>query len=233
MKKTIAIAITLVFVLAMSSAALAASVAPVVYTNWTSGNAAAECAQIGTYAYAYKVDAAAPNGSWTHEGQTITISGSNGYTFDWSVSPNPLGAVIVKAGTGALVYFYSGAYSDTNLWAYENKEISHVTFCWNLKPYEGEWCSPGYWRQPQHMDSWAATGYSPTDLFFDVFGYYPTLSKLGVTNGATTNPTLIQVLEAPQYYGGGAFNAIGDLLSAAHPDVDFTGTRVEDSCPLN
>jgi len=41
------------------------------------------------------------------------------------------------------------------------------------------------------------------------------------------------VLQSPQYYGGDAFNAVGDLLSAAHPDVNFNGERIEDSCPLN
>lgn len=51
-------------------------------------------------------------------------------------------------------------------------------------------------------------------------------------DGATTNPTLWEVLQAPQWYDGDAFNAVGDLLSAAHPDVNFTGERVEDSCPL-
>lgn len=49
------------------------------------------------------------------------------------------------------------------------------------------------------------------------------------------NPTLAQVLASPQTYGGGAFNNVGDLLSAAHPGVDFEigDDRVEDSCPLS
>jgi hypothetical protein len=83
------------------------------------------------------------------------------------------------------------------------------------------------------LDSWEATGYSPDDLFYDALRYYPTVSKLGTREGATTNPTLLQVLQSPQYYGGDAFNAVGDLLSEAHPDVDFDGMRVEDSCPMN
>jgi hypothetical protein len=32
--------------------------------------------------------------------------------------------------------------------------------------YQG--CTPGYWKQPQHLDSW--TAYSPGDLFENVFG---------------------------------------------------------------
>lgn len=98
---------------------------------------------------------------------------------------------------------------------------------------EEAWCSPGYWRQEHHLDSWEATGFVPEDLFFDAVGYYPTLSKSGVRNEATTDPTLWQVLQSPQWYGGAAFNAVGDLLSEAHPEVNFLGERIEDSCPLN
>jgi hypothetical protein len=66
-------------------------------------------------------------------GNTITISNSNGYKFDWS-STLAIGYVIVKAGTGANVYVYDPAVKgDANLVAYEGKEISHVTFCWLYK----------------------------------------------------------------------------------------------------
>jgi hypothetical protein len=58
-----------------------------------------------------------------------------------------------------------------------------------------------------------------------------TLSKLGIKMGMTTNPTLLQVLQGPQYYGGAAFNAVGDYLSAIY--VNFNGIRVPGSCPLN
>jgi hypothetical protein len=140
--------------------------------------------------------------------------------------------VLVKAAIGYNVYYYDPQVkADSGLLAYEGKVVSHVTFCWNLDyTPPGEWCSPGYWRQPQHLGSWEATGYKTTDLFYVTLGYYP---KLGTSAGATTNPTLLQVLETPQYYGGDAFNAVGDLLSAAHPEVNFLGMRVEDSCPLN
>jgi hypothetical protein len=150
-------------------------------------------------------------------------------------------AAIVKGGSDANVYLYEpdGLTSDSGLAAppvgaqQKPAELSNLTFCWNPAPVEEQWCSPGYWRQPHHLDSWVATGYSPDDLFYDEFGYYPTLSKQGQRAGATTNPTLWQVLQAPQWYGGDAFNAVGDLLSEAHPDVNFLGVRVEDSCPLN
>jgi hypothetical protein len=132
--KTKALYIALIFVLAISTVAMAASVEPV-EKNLTIGDAAKECGQVGSYAFAYKVDDwdqdNGMDGEYTHAGQTITISNSNGYTFDWAVTPFPLGAVIVKAGQGALVYYYDGAISDEGLLAYDDKEISHATFCWN------------------------------------------------------------------------------------------------------
>ena len=94
-----------------------------------------------------------------------------------------------------------------------------------LPPAEGQWCSPGYWRQPHHLDSWVATGISPSALY-NSFGFKPAL--LG-------NPTLLQVLQQPQTYnrgGTGSFNNVGDLLSDKHPGVNFLGERVE-NCPLN
>jgi hypothetical protein len=114
-------------------------------------------------------------------------------------------------------------------------EVSHFSLQFVKIPddYFGQWCSPGYWRQEHHLDSWEATGYSPDDKFYDVLGYYPTLTKKGSDDGAPTDPTLWEVLQNPQWYGGDAFNDVGDLLSEAHPDVDFLGVRVEDSCPLS
>jgi hypothetical protein len=150
-----------------------------------------------------------------------------------------IGAVIVKGGPDANVYAYNPqAYSGSGLHSPVNASgkpagLSNITFCWNPEPNPGEWCSPGYWRQTQHLKSWSATGYSPDDLFSAKVGYTPSLTKQGKANGASPNPTLWEVLQAPQYYGGGAFNAVGDLLSTAHPGVNFLGERVEDSCPLN
>jgi hypothetical protein len=232
--------------------ALSSVVTPVIVPDWVSGNAAFECSAVGEYTYAWKIGEGgaegAPNGSETArfydlEGNlvhsnTITILNSDGSVFDWSSDPNGIGAVIVKAGQGANVWRYEPdqVKSDTGLYAYQDREVSHVTFCWNdddVVINEGQWCSPGYWRQPHHLDSWAATGYSPSDLFSAKLGYYPTVSKQGAKEGAATDPTLWQVLQSPQWYGGDAFNAVGDLLSTAHPDVDFLGIRVGDSCPLN
>lgn len=74
----------------------------------------------------------------------------------------------------------------------------------------GEGCTPGYWKQPQHFDSWTSTGYSPNQLFSSVF------------ENAFPGMTLVQVLEQ----GGGGLYALGRhtvaaLLNGASPAVEF------------
>lgn len=102
--------------------------------------------------------------------------------------------------------------------------LPNVTFCWNSEDNGGQWCSPGYWRPEQHLDSWEATGISPVELYSDYFeGVSP--SKKAVKDGASEEPTLREDLESPEWYGGTAFDNVGDLLSTAHPDVDFNGAR--------
>jgi hypothetical protein len=74
----------------------------------------------------------------------------------------------------------------------------------------GEGCTPGYWKQPQHLDSWV--GYTPSQSFSSVFG---------VSYGGT----LLQALDT----GGGGARALGRhavaaLLNAANPDVSYAYT---------
>ena len=234
--------------LAFAGGVQAASVVPG-RIDQVPGGAAAECAAVGYGGYcSYKVldgmsdewpDGGA-NGTYevscTIGGvttvNTIVISNATAKTFDWS-SYFGLGKVLVKAGTIINVFAYGGAWSDTQLYAPDNKDISHVTFCWDPDEYGpppgGEWCSPGYWRQPQHAGAWVATGYTYDSPYTGMTAYSATKRQCA---GLPASPTFIQVLMNPQCYGGDAFNAIGDILSGAHPDVDFNGTRTENSCPL-
>lgn len=156
--------LALVLTLAVSTVALAASVGPILVADWQSGNAESECAEATgytgvSYMYAYKVDGWCVDegcdpyfdGNGTYgasfpDGHTnsITIGSSDGYTFNWSATPNPIGAVIVKGGPSANIFAYDPqVYGDTGLYAPVNPEnnknyaISHVTFCWNP---EEEWC---------------------------------------------------------------------------------------------
>jgi cysteine-rich repeat protein len=79
---------------------------------------------------------------------------------------------------------------------------------------DNEGCTPGYWKQPQHFDSWV--GYSPNTLFVTVFG-----------ENAFPNKTLLQVLQLTGT-AYGSLNALGRhtvaaLLNAAS-GVDYGQT---------
>jgi len=105
----------------------------------------------------------------------------------------------------------------------------------NLRDDGGEWCSPGFWRNSPIAagEAAAAGGFSLDDLYLDFFDELEGVNERQRERlGLPESPTLMQVLQFPQVYGGDAFNDVGDLLSEAHPDVAFDGERVEDSCPL-
>jgi len=79
-------------------------------------------------------------------------------------------------------------------------------------PAGGEGCTPGYWKQSQHFDSWPAP-YTPDTLFSAVF------------EDAFPGKTLVQVAGL----GGGGLNALGRhtvaaLLNGASGDVDYDFT---------
>lgn len=96
-------------------------------------------------------------------------------------------------------------------------------------PPGGEGCTPGYWRNhagqpragnaPPQPDSWAPTGFEPTDTFDATFG---------VTSGFGSSYTLLDAVNNP---GAGekifAFHAVAALLNAAHPDVAYDLTVAE------
>jgi hypothetical protein len=84
-------------------------------------------------------------------------------------------------------------------------------------------CTPGYWKQEQHFDSW--TGYAPDDLFADTTGIRADLS-VAQFEDAFPGMTLLDVLSQ----GGGGLNALGRhtvaaLLNVASPDVDYAYTH--------
>ena len=78
-----------------------------------------------------------------------------------------------------------------------------------------EGCTPGYWKQEQHFDSWPAP-YDPDDAFSDHFeDVFPGMTMLDVLS-----------------QGGGGLNALGRhmvaaLLNSAHPGVDYSFVEVE------
>ena len=74
-------------------------------------------------------------------------------------------------------------------------------------------CTPGYWKQPQHFDSWVS--YTPDQSFEEVFG-------------DDSFDTLLDALKA----GGGGIKALGRhtvaaLLNSASQDVDYPFSQQE------
>jgi len=79
----------------------------------------------------------------------------------------------------------------------------------DVAPVTLEGCTPGYWKQNQHLDSWV--GYVPGDKFEEIFDV-----------DAAGNKDLLMSLKAK----GGKSKALGRhavaaLLNAANPNVDF------------
>jgi cysteine-rich repeat protein len=80
------------------------------------------------------------------------------------------------------------------------------------KPDDGQGCTPGYWKQAHHFDSWK--NYTPNTLFLTAFG-----------ENAFPGLRLIDVLRLE----GGGLNALGRhvvaaLLNTASGEVDYGQT---------
>jgi hypothetical protein len=73
----------------------------------------------------------------------------------------------------------------------------------------GDGCTPGFWKN--HYTHWAATGYSPDDVFDDVFD----CDLFG------DDTTLGEAVHIEDTHNILAFHAVAALLNAAHPDVNF------------
>jgi len=118
--------------------ATAASVEPVLFDPWNCGEGDFECAEVDSGSeFAYRVElwyTCDPSGVYTHAGNTITImgyeDGPDCKTFDWE-SEYPVSTVIVVAGGRANVFYYSGVYSDMDLYAPDCECIDHITFCFD------------------------------------------------------------------------------------------------------
>jgi hypothetical protein len=86
-------------------------------------------------------------------------------------------------------------------------------YVWTAPPRGGQGCTPGYWKQRQHFDSWP-DGYETTDKYDIVFGV-----------SARPLRTLLQALGLG---GGGeralARHATAALLNAANDDVNYAYT---------
>lgn len=93
--------------------------------------------------------------------------------------------------------------------------IDNLMLCRAEEQENGEGCTPGYWKQEHHFDSWV--DYEPTDIYSAVFGV-----------DVDPSITLLDALES----NGGGVNAllrhsVAALLSAASPDVSYGMTVAE------
>jgi hypothetical protein len=108
------------------------------------------------------------------------------------------------------------------------------------RPAEG--CTPGYWKQDQHFDSWV--GHLPSDLLFGLFdavGSDPYFTHIATLDSGGSvmmgSATLVQALQ----FGGGDTvadkaeillrAAVAAVLNADNPGVDYpwTSTAIKDA----
>lgn len=101
-----------------------------------------------------------------------------------------------------------------------------VTFNNVAVPQTGnEGCTPGYWKQDQHLDSWVGTGFTPNQTLesvFDVpdgFGLDAVTLRnaLSLKGGNTLAEAAETLLRA----------AVAAILNAGSPDVDYAFTTAQ------
>jgi hypothetical protein len=73
----------------------------------------------------------------------------------------------------------------------------------------GQGCTPGFWKN--HLTHWGPTGYSPGDIFDEVFG----CEIFG------DDTTLLEAASPEIAHNALAAHGVAALLNASHPDVDF------------
>jgi hypothetical protein len=85
-----------------------------------------------------------------------------------------------------------------------------------------EGCSPRYWKKSEHLDSWAVTGYSPTQTLESVFDVP---DAFGLDNDTLLKALGYRVRRGPQRAARKLLRAaVAALLNAAHQDVDYPRT---------
>ena len=132
----------------------------------------------------------------TGNGLIITVQGPNHY-YEY-----------IKAYVSINCDLKVGSYSSGNTWVvFRVEDVGFGDGIEICPPIGGEGCTPGYWKQPHHFDSWV--DYQPGDIFRDVFG-------------KGSRKSLLYRLSA----GGGGYTAyhrhiVAALLNASSPNVDY------------
>jgi len=141
-------------------------------------------------------------------------------------------------GAGKYICDGSAIPFDT-LWADESNEtIGCIKFSITEVPTMDQGCTPGYWKQPQHLDDW--TGYAPTDSYDTIFGVPAhnycedvnsrnAIRKLGA-HLCTADMSLGEALWMTgnaDGLGQVIFQSAAALLNAANPDISYPLTIAE------
>jgi hypothetical protein len=153
-----------------------------------------------------------PNGVPGAVGDAVIPTADNPF----SGGVQPVEAVInIPPAFESSSYLIFEPYDHANAGASTNNDF--LVWKASVESVGGQGCTPGYWKQPHHFDSWAATGYDSDDPFDDTFGValFPSL-------------TLLDALRQ----GGGKDRALGRhavaaLLNGSSPDVSYAYSAAE------
>ena len=139
-----------------------------------------------------------------------------------------LGGLLALAGspTGSIAVAGGGTSSSSS--SSTSSSTSTSTSTTTTRPKQ-EGCTPGYWKQPQHLDSW--TGYSPDQTLESVFDVPDAFGLDDVTllaalsfHGGPTTAAAAQILLR---------QAVAAILNAANSEVDYSLTEAEIIAEVN
>jgi hypothetical protein len=151
------------------------------------------------------------NGRSTHRGNNLNVyrNGSELLGIDdfeaVAYATNSASAGFVSTGSDDFVVYIEATRSRVT-----SSAGSLTVTCEPPPPGGGEGCTPGYWKQTHHFDSWVSTGYQPTDSFDAIFGVDSSFETL--LDGAWAKGGQEKAL---------ARHAVAALLNASSPDVSY------------
>ena len=155
--------------------------------------------------------------------QPLTWAATDTATTDYQVV-----AVLMKSGGETHIYDYPSASGDSELVPPRTDlQTLWYNICYIAKPIvtkPAEWCSPGYWKN--HTSNWPVALSTPYTL-----GAVSIKRSGKGCASAPAAPTLFDVVNQPQCYGGESANLVGDYLSSLS-GINYQGVRA-DNCPLN
>jgi len=163
---------------------------------------------------------------------TLTGSGGTGGPYTFSATGLPAGVTMSSSGTISGTPTVSGTFNYTVTVTDKdgNSGTVHCTVTVQPPPPPtgGEGCTPGYWKQSQHIDSWAAGIFTTQNIAI----YFPSASLYSL-NGKTLDQ--YSMLAGLSFQGGSTASgkaetllraAIAGLLNAAGGTYAYTTAEV-------